>query len=428
MALVGASVIAITPIAPSLPGTRIPNPAVSLAAASIANVPANLINAFLGIPQAEVDGIERFAAAMESSGSWNESSPNNVWGWDPANPEMLKGSIDMGLPFPALSGPIGEHLNWWAAANLPMYAGCAFECPDPIGMLNVMFRVPPWEFYTGDGYTFPTVINPVDGQPTNWSGQTVKLDPLQPIQSVIDFLLNDPGEVSFPTAYEIITAVADLTSALQTTEQLAQWIPVRDIETFLKLFVPAPETSSIAAAASARTFTMDVSALRAAAGNEAGSPDTQQDTATVADLVNKPDVTSGDVQPNKVAGTEVQSPDAKQSGLAVADGAETPGATAGDVLTTVQDEAAAGAAETDAIEATNPSTAPSAPVIDLTKDGNKVEPVLVGPKHRQPGGGLTATVKSVQDSINSSISKITGGLTGGGTGEGGATTNSGETN
>jgi hypothetical protein len=313
MALVGASVIAITPIAPSLPGTRIPNPAVSLAAASIANVPANLINAFLGIPQAEVDGIERFAAAMESSGSWNESSPNNVWGWDPANPEMLKGSIDMGLPFPALSGPIGEHLNWWAAANLPMYAGCAFECPDPIGMLNVMFRVPPWEFYTGDGYTFPTVINPVDGQPTNWSGQTVKLDPLQPIQSVIDFLLNDPGEVSFPTAYEIITAVADLTSALQTTEQLAQWIPVRDIETFLKLFVPAPETSSIAAAASARTFTMDVSALRAAAGNEAGSPDTQQDTATVADLVNKPDVTSGDVQPNKVAGTEVQSPDAKQN-------------------------------------------------------------------------------------------------------------------
>jgi hypothetical protein len=431
MALVGASVIAITPIAPSLPGTRIASPAVGLAAASIANVPANLINAFLGIPQAEVDGIERFAAAMQASGSWNESSPNNVWGWDPANPEMLKGSVDMLLPFPALSGPLGEHLNWWAAANLPMYAGCAFECPDPIGTLNVLFRVPVWEFYDEDGYTFGPVINPVDGQPTEWSGQTVKLDPFEPISSVINSLLADPAEVTFPTPYEDITALANLAAALQVTGQLPPWIAVREIETFLKLYVPIPETSSIAAPDSARTFTMDVSALRAAAGNEVGSPDTQHDTATVADLVNKLDVTSGDVQPNKVAGTEVQTPDTKQGGLAVADVAKTPGSTAGDVLITVQDEAVARAAETGlntASEAINPSTAPSAPIIDLTKDGNKVEPLLVAPKHRQPGGGLTGAVKSVQDTINSSISKITGGLTGGGTAEGGATTDSGEPN
>jgi hypothetical protein len=412
VALVGASVIAITPIAQSQPDTRIANTAVSLAAASIANVPANLTNAFLGIPQAEVDAIERFAAAMESSGSWNESSPNNVWGWDPANPEMLKGSIDMGLPFPALSGPLGEHLNWWAAANLPMYAGCAFACPDPIGMLNVMFRVPPWEFYTGDGYTFPTVINPVDGQPTEWSGQTVKLDPLEPIQSVIDHLLNDPGEVTFPTAYEIITAVADLASALQTTEHLARWIPVRDIETFLKLFVPAPETPSITAPDSARTFTLDVPNQRAAAANEVESPSAQQ---------------------IGIASTEVVSPDAQQKGLAVADIAKSPASTPTDVLTTVKENVAPAPAQSGldtATEATEPtSTAPPAPILDLTKDGNKVEPILIGPKHRAPAGdGLTGGLTSVRDTINSTISKITGGLTGGdttsaATTSGGTTTN-----
>jgi len=394
-----------------MPATAIANPAVNLAAASIANVPANLINAFLGIPQAEIDAIERFAAAMESSGSWNESSPNNVWGWDPANPEMLKGSIDMGVPFPALSGPLGEHLNWWAAANLPMYAGCAFECPDPIGMLNVMFRVPPWEFYTGDGYTFPTVINPVDGQPTSWSGQTVKLDPLEPIQSVIDYLLNDPEEASFPTAYEIITALADLASALQTTEQLARWIPVSDIETFLKLFVPAPGASSVRAPDSARIFTLDVPELRAAPGNEAESPNAQQ---------------------VGIAGTEVVSPEAKQKGLSVADIAQSPTSTPTDVVTTVQANVAPEPAQSGldtAAAATEPaSTTTSPPLLDLTKDGNKVEPLPIGPKHRAPGGGgLTGGLTAVRDTINSTISKITGGLTGGSTTEGGATTNSGET-
>ena len=43
VAMVGASVIAVTPIAPSQPDIRIANPAVSLAAASVANIPANLM-------------------------------------------------------------------------------------------------------------------------------------------------------------------------------------------------------------------------------------------------------------------------------------------------------------------------------------------------------------------------------------------------
>ena len=378
-----------------MPATAIANPAVNLAAASIANVPANLVNAFLGIPQAEIDAIERFAAAMESSGSWNESSPNNVWGWDPANPEMLKGFVDMLMPLPALSGPLGEHVNWWVTADFPMHAGCAFECPDLIGMLNSVLRVGPWEFYDEDGYTFGPVINPVDGQPTEWSEKTVKLDPLEPVSSVIDYLSADPGEVTFPTAYEVITALANLAAALQVTGHLPTWIAVREIETFLKSFVPAPATSSIPGPDSARTFTLDLPALRA--DNDVVSPDAQKNGATVADLANALDVTGAEVQQNQVAGNEVQTPDPQQGGLAVGDVASTPDSTAGDVFTTAQDQVAAGAA-------------PTVPSTDLTKGGNKFVPGgQSGPKQPMPGGGLAGAVK---DTINSSISKITDGLQG----------------
>jgi hypothetical protein len=404
VALVGASVIAVTPIAPSQPDAGTVRQDVSLAAASIANVPANLIHAFLNIPAAEVAGIERLAAAMEASGSWNEPSPGNVWGWDPVNPEMLKGSIDMLLPFPALSTPLGEHINWWAAANFPMYEGCAFECPDPIGMLNRMFRVPIWEFYDEDGYTFGPPItpefNPIGGEPVPWFGQTVKLDPFEPIQSVIDYLLNDPGEVTFPAAYEIITAVANFAAALQTTEQLAAWIPVREVEAFLKLFVPGPETSSVPESEqSGQISTLNTAALQEDLGNEMGSLDAEQGS-TVGDLVGKLDGTGGEVQQDVLAAGEVPSSDAKQGGLAV-----------DDVLTTPDADA--------------PRAVPSTNVL---RESLKVEPGQSGPTHRMPsGGGLAGAVKSVQDTIKN----ITGGLTGDSTNSSeastGDTTNSDDT-
>jgi hypothetical protein len=246
VAIIGAGVIAITPVAPAPPAVPAVSADVALTGASVANVPVNLINAVLNVPGAMVAGMERLAVALQASGSWNASSPNNVWGWDPANPEMLQGVIDMTLPFAPLSTSLGEHLNWWAAANLPMHTGCAFECRDLGGMLNSMFRVPMWEFWDSDGYTFGPVINPVNGAPTAWSGQTVKLDPWQPVRSVVDYLLADPGKVRFPTAYEIITAVANLAAALQTTGHLPKWIAVREIETFFKLFVPKPRVTTVA--------------------------------------------------------------------------------------------------------------------------------------------------------------------------------------
>lgn len=239
VALVGASLIAVGPVTPTPHTTLVRDADVALTG-SVANIPANAFMAALNTPANMVFGIQRFADAMAASGSWEVSQPNNVWGWDPANPEMLEGFVDMLVPFPALSTPLGEHLNWWAAANLPMYAGCAFECPDPIGMLKSMFTVPMWKFYSPEGYTFGEVINPVDGKPTEWSGQTVKLDRFEVIKSVADYFTGEPEAFRPVTMYDFVTASANLAAALQVTGHVPDWLAVREIETFVKLFIPKP--------------------------------------------------------------------------------------------------------------------------------------------------------------------------------------------
>ena len=239
VALVGAGLIAVGPVTPTPHATMVRDADVALTG-SVANIPANALLAALNTPANLVFGIQRFADAMAASGSWEVSQPNNVWGWDPANPEMLEGFVDMLVPFPALSTPLGEHLNWWAAANLPMYAGCAFECPDPIGMLKSMFTVPMWKFYSPEGYTFGEVINPVDGKPTAWSGQTVKLDRFEVIKSVADYFTGEPQAFKPVTMYDFVTASANLAAALQVTGHVPDWLAVREIETFVKLFIPKP--------------------------------------------------------------------------------------------------------------------------------------------------------------------------------------------
>lgn len=239
VALVGASLIAVGPVTPTPHTTLVRDADVALTG-SVANIPANVFMAALNTPANMVFGIQRFADAMAASGSWEVSQPNNVWGWDPANPEMLEGFVDMLVPFPALSRPLGEHLNWWAAANLPMHEGCAFECTDPIGMLQSMFTVPMWKFYSPEGYTFGEVINPVDGKPTEWSEKNIKLDRFEVIKSVADYFTGEPEAFRPVTLYDFVTASANLAAALQVTGHVPDWLAVREIETFVKLFVPKP--------------------------------------------------------------------------------------------------------------------------------------------------------------------------------------------
>ncbi|VEG55462.1 PE-PPE domain-containing protein [Mycolicibacterium aurum] len=252
IALVGASVIAVSPVSPVMPvdapapSVRVVDSDVSLTASSLAYVPINMIQQALSAPANMVAALDRLATAMAISGSWNEEQPNNVWGWDPANPAMFRETINTLIPFPAFSEPWGRHLDWWATANLPMYEGCAYECDDLPGMLAGMFKVPMSEFYDEDGYTFPTVINPTGGAETEWSGQTVKLDPAEPIESVWNSLIAEPTGVRTTTLWEAVTAFANFSAALQITGHLPTWVAVREIETFVKHFLRAPAVEETA--------------------------------------------------------------------------------------------------------------------------------------------------------------------------------------
>lgn len=242
VALVGASVIAVAPVEPPAQSTaRVVEQDVSLTASSLAYVPINMIEQVFSAPANMVAALDRLATALAISGSWNDSHPNNVWGWDPANPAMFREMINTLIPFPAFSEPWGTHVDWWVAANMPMHAGCAYECEDLAGMLDKMFKVPMSEFYSEDGYTFPTVINPIDGVETEWSEETIRLDPAEPIRSVWASLTAEPTGIKTVTWYEIVTAIANFGAALQITGHLPDWVAVREIERFFKHFLPAPD-------------------------------------------------------------------------------------------------------------------------------------------------------------------------------------------
>ncbi len=250
VALVGASVISVTPIQPVTPQTRIAYDAYSLTAASVpgapidgsgdgtacsgyhtdqcdiyapqsytpitvdtsngslANVPANVVNAIISVPRAYLDGLNDLSYALEVTGSWWVYDPVNVLGYDPADPPKITAVTNLLIPFKALSNPLGEHVSWWAKANLPMNAGCTGTapptCQDAGAILSKMFTAPIWDLIYG--YTFPTLNNPVsdaegaageaipgsEGVPVPWSGAHIQINPYDPVWNVINYMLADP--------------------------------------------------------------------------------------------------------------------------------------------------------------------------------------------------------------------------------------------
>lgn len=240
VALVGASVISATPVVPNLAAAeqqvRSVQADVELTAQSVANIGPNLVNMFLNMPQAHVDAVNYWADSWVQSGNWWVYSQDNILGWDRANPAMAWSMTDLLLPIPALSKPYGRHVQWWMAANLPMHDGCSGlpPCPNSEDMLNSMFRVGAWEFYFGDGYTFgpdgyTPEYEPVGpgesywgyeygeyGDPVPWYGQTVKLDPLEGWKSLMDYLMDDPEEVTIPTFAESLAGYMKFMATLVT--------------------------------------------------------------------------------------------------------------------------------------------------------------------------------------------------------------------
>jgi hypothetical protein len=222
-ALVGASVIAVTPIAAPPPDISVANVPVRLAASSIANIPVNLAIDIINIPANEIYAQQQWAIALAAGGSWWLKTPTNVWGWDPGNPPMLEAALDVLVPFPAISGDggvpascgdrcppgnsagtsylggsappgtLGYGLNVLAAAEAPMNANCGFTCADVSGEFGSYFQVPLSALMSG--YTFPTVIDANQpGYPVAWSGQAAgPIDLLAPFTNFVNSLMADPS-------------------------------------------------------------------------------------------------------------------------------------------------------------------------------------------------------------------------------------------
>lgn len=231
-ALVGSSVIAATPVVATPPDIEVANPAVRLAADSIANVPVNLFYALVNVPAYEVEALNHWADAVEAGGSWWLKTPTNVWGWDPGNPPMLQALVAVLVPFPVISGhgglpegitpngegplgagpseeitsensilggsakpgTLGYMLNVLVAAEMPMHEGCGFTCPNLIETAQGYFRVPLSALAAG--YQFGEVIDTNDpGYPVAWSGQqAAPLNPLEPFTNFWNSLTADPSD------------------------------------------------------------------------------------------------------------------------------------------------------------------------------------------------------------------------------------------
>jgi len=226
--IVGASIVAMSSVAPPTPDVRITNAELRLtaASASIANIPVNIIQAIVNIPANELAAMQSMADALLFTGSWWTGRPNQIWGTDPADPPKWRAGVAMLVPFPALSGPLGESLAVWAEANFPVNASCHYICHDVGPILAGLGQVPVWQLYT-TGYTFPTVVNPLGavegaygfpgtgpGNTMPWSGQTVKLDPFEPLTSVIDYLVSPPTGIKQVSLADIVTTVVNLGKAL----------------------------------------------------------------------------------------------------------------------------------------------------------------------------------------------------------------------
>ena len=242
LAIIGASVIAVTPIAPPPPpDIHTASPAVRLTAdsSSIANIPTNLFYALANVPYNEVRALDELSRSLLFTGNWFVGSSTNIWGTDPADPGHWKSVVDLLVPFPALSGPAGDQLAMWWAAQYVVDAACdAVTCAPlvplqpitgitaldktiwaavilagghPFPLLDNMFKVSPLELLSG--YTFGNVVDnsgPVNsyfgfegthpgpnGEPLMpWSGTTFTLNPLAGWENFFRSLMAPPPSLA----------------------------------------------------------------------------------------------------------------------------------------------------------------------------------------------------------------------------------------
>ena len=137
--LATASLVAVTPIAQRaihLPTFSIET---QLVDSSIFNIPFNLFQEIVNIPNSEINAMTYAAESLFNSGPWFVVSNTNLWGVDPGDPSHFMSVVNFLVPSGGLSGidapgtdfdaGLGQQLWGLAAAALPTSSGCdAVDC------------------------------------------------------------------------------------------------------------------------------------------------------------------------------------------------------------------------------------------------------------------------------------------------------------
>jgi hypothetical protein len=258
VALLGASIIAVTPVTPPPPPEiHVAKPAVRLAAdASVLNIPINLIQDIFNIPYNEVQAINNLGESLLFTGTWLLASSTNVWGTDPGDPGHYYGLTNL-FPFPAFSNALAAQLVGLAEVLFPINSGCDNNlCPNPAGLTaGWLQRDRIRELLTTGKYTFDdtpvsypdgtthppeglwnaagpvdwgaqynhpewdTLTDPATGQPIMpWAGTTFTLDLFSPFTNYVTHLMSDPtcpdNTNKLPTLKQIGTAFTNLAKGL----------------------------------------------------------------------------------------------------------------------------------------------------------------------------------------------------------------------
>lgn len=173
---------------------------------SVLNIPFNLFQQVVNIPGTEVQALNVLANSLMFTGNWFTPSATNLWGEDPGDPGHFMATVDMLVPFQAISGlgspeidpaadaagtaGLGQQLALLVAAELPVSASCDADwCAplvpateitgitaidrtiwslatltgaQPFPLFNNWFQVPLSDL-AGGHFTFGDVVNPSQG-------------------------------------------------------------------------------------------------------------------------------------------------------------------------------------------------------------------------------------------------------------------------
>src|SRR5690625_4488254 len=86
-ALLAAGVVAAAPVGPRPAESALVGQALRLLdAESLLNVPFNLFQDIVNVPQTEIEAMQQLADSLLYSGTWWTASATNIWGEDPGDP------------------------------------------------------------------------------------------------------------------------------------------------------------------------------------------------------------------------------------------------------------------------------------------------------------------------------------------------------